>query len=129
MPRPPGSSPGSHRTACTNSWSASARKTLRSGRSGPPSTTPATTAPIASLRRLSTLARSGTHLESLGEMRGRLESLLPVRRIEDLEVPFQCVAASVERAAEHWFDSGPLADVVLASCAVPGILPPVPIAG
>jgi NTE family protein len=56
-------------------------------------------------------------------------ALLPVRRVEDLEVPFQCVAASIERAAEHWFDSGPLAEVVLASCAVPGILPPVPIDG
>ncbi|MBV8710598.1 MAG: patatin-like phospholipase family protein [Solirubrobacterales bacterium] len=44
-------------------------------------------------------------------------------------MPFQCVAASIERAAEHWFDRGPLVDVVLASCAVPGILPPVPIDG
>ena len=35
------------------------------------------------------------------------------------------MAASIERAAEHWFEQGPLADVVLASCAVPGILPPV----
>jgi NTE family protein len=42
-------------------------------------------------------------------------------------VPFQCVAASIERAAEHWFTQGVLADVVLASCAVPGILPPVQI--
>jgi NTE family protein len=48
-----------------------------------------------------------------------------VQRVEELAVPFQCVAASIEHAAEHWFDSGPLADVVLASCAVPGILPPV----
>ena len=83
----------------------------------------------AALRRLSTLARSGTHLESLSEMRARLVSLLPAERVEDLQVPFQCVAASIERAAEHWFDSGPLADVVLASCAVPGILPPVQING
>jgi NTE family protein len=45
--------------------------------------------------------------------------------IEDLAVPFQCVAASIERAAEHWFDSGALVDAVLASAAVPGILPPV----
>jgi NTE family protein len=81
----------------------------------------------ATLRRLTTLARSGTHLESLAEMRERLESLMPVRRVEDLQVPFQCVAASIERAAEHWFTDGPLADVVLASCAVPGIFPPVPI--
>jgi NTE family protein len=42
-------------------------------------------------------------------------------------VPFQCVAASIERTAEHWFTEGVLADVVLASCAVPGVLPPVAI--
>jgi NTE family protein len=77
------------------------------------------------LRRVTTLARSGTHLQSLTEMRDRLTAVLPVRTVEELSIPFQCVAASIERAAEHWFDSGPLADVVLASCAVPGILPPV----
>ena len=42
---------------------------------------------------------------------------------------FQCVAASSERAREHWFDAGPLAVPVLASAAVPGILPPVEIDG
>jgi NTE family protein len=83
----------------------------------------------ATVRRLGTLARSGTHLQSLEEMRTRLSQLLPVDRVEELRVPFQCVAASIERAAEHWFETGSLADVVLASCAVPGILPPVPIEG
>jgi NTE family protein len=77
------------------------------------------------LRRISTLARSGTHLQSLDEVRERLLTVLPVESLEQLATPFQCVAASIERAAEHWFDHGPLADVILASCAVPGILPPV----
>ena len=81
------------------------------------------------LRRVTTLARTGTHLQSLTEMRDRLRAVLPVDRVEELSMPFQCVAASIERAAEHWFDSGPLAEVVLASCAVPGILPPVRIDG
>src|SRR5438270_6113441 len=75
--------------------------------------------PGSVIRRISTLARSGTHLESLEDSRARLVEALPVQRIEDLQVRFQCVAASIERAAEHWFDRGPLADVVLASCAVP----------
>ena len=79
------------------------------------------------LRRLTTLARSGTHLEPLEDVRARLAAALSVERVEDLPVPFQCVAASIERAAEHWFTTGPLVDVVLASCAVPGILPPVKI--
>jgi NTE family protein len=79
------------------------------------------------LRRVTTLARTGTHLHPVEEARERLLRALPVQRVEDLQVRFQCVAASIERAAEHWFDSGALADVVLASCAVPGILPPVKI--
>ncbi len=79
------------------------------------------------LRRAGTLARSGTHLQSLEEARLRLAEAFSVDRLEELTVPFQCVAASIERAAEHWFTEGVLVDVVLASCAVPGILPPVPI--
>lgn len=81
----------------------------------------------ALLRRVTTLARTGTHLQSLEEVRRRLADAFPVERVEELELPFQCVAASIERAAEHWFADGVLTDVVLASCAVPGILPPVPI--
>ncbi|HEX3974827.1 MAG TPA: patatin-like phospholipase family protein [Solirubrobacteraceae bacterium] len=77
------------------------------------------------LRRAGTLARTRTHVQSLTQVRERLVAALPVTRVEDLQIPFQCVAASIERAAEHWFDSGDLADVVLASCAVPGVLPPV----
>lgn len=83
----------------------------------------------AVLRRITTLAKSGTHLEPLEHARARLADALPVQRIEDLEVPFQCAAASIERAAEHWFERGALADALLASCAVPGILAPVKIGG
>lgn len=81
------------------------------------------------LRRVSTLARSGTHLESVDLARGHLQEALAVNRIEELTVRYQCVAASIERAAEHWFTSGDLVEAVLASCAVPGILPPVEIDG
>jgi NTE family protein len=77
------------------------------------------------LRGVTTLARTGTHVQSLREARERLVRALPVQRVEELPVAFQCVAASIERAAEHWFETGDLADVILASCAVPGILPPV----
>ena len=81
----------------------------------------------AVLRRVTTLARTGTHLQPLQEVRRRLADAFSVERVEELELPFQCVAASIERAAERWFADGVLTDVVLASCAVPGILPPVPI--
>ncbi|NUP01167.1 MAG: patatin-like phospholipase family protein [Nonomuraea sp.] len=79
--------------------------------------------------RLSTLARTGTHLHPNGPLREVLADSVRTELIEELEVPFQCVAASVERAAAHWFGSGPLVEAVLASCAVPGLLPPVEIGG
>jgi NTE family protein len=75
--------------------------------------------------RAATMARTGTHLHRRGPLRSLLAQHLPVERIEDLAVPFQCVAASIERAAEHWFTDGPLSDAVMASCAVPGLLAPV----
>jgi NTE family protein len=75
--------------------------------------------------RVATLARSGTHLHSNEPLRRLLAEQLPVTRIEQLAVPFQCVAASIEQAAAHWFSSGPIVPAVLASAAVPGLLPPV----
>jgi NTE family protein len=71
-----------------------------------------------------------THLHSPLPLRRLLESELgPHSTFADLKVPFRCCAASIERAAEHWFDSGPLVDAVLASSSVPGLLPPMEIDG
>jgi NTE family protein len=75
------------------------------------------------------LVRRGNHLHSNQNLKGLIERLLPVRRFDELAVPFQCVAASVERAAEHWFSEGPITPAILASAAVPGLLPPVEIDG
>jgi NTE family protein len=79
--------------------------------------------------RTANRVKSRTDLHSNGPLRQLLERMLPARRFEDLQIPFQCVAANIERAAEHWFSEGPLIDAVLASCAVPGILPPVELGG
>jgi NTE family protein len=71
-----------------------------------------------------------THLHSPQPLRKLLERELGEgTQFEELKVPFRCCAASIERAAEHWFDRGPLIDAVLASAAVPGLLPPSEIAG
>jgi NTE family protein len=79
--------------------------------------------------RLGTVFRSGTHMYTNSALRTLLDADLPVKLIEHLAVPFQCVAASIERAAEHWFTTGLIADAVLASSAIPGLLPPVLIDG
>jgi NTE family protein len=71
-----------------------------------------------------------THLHSPLPLRRLLESELGEHStFADLKIPFRCCAASIERAAEHWFDSGSLVDAVLASSAVPGLLPPMQIEG
>lgn len=73
---------------------------------------------------LASLVRRRTALHGNGALRRMLRDHLP-ERFEDLAVPFECVAASIERAREHWFDGGELIEPVLASCALPGVFPPV----
>jgi NTE family protein len=79
--------------------------------------------------RVGTLLRSRTHLHGAAPLRAMLEQGLAVTRIEELPIPFQCVAASIERASEHWFTAGPIVDAVIASASVPGLLPPAQIDG
>jgi NTE family protein len=75
------------------------------------------------------LFRTRTAMHSNRPLRELIDRVLPAKRFEDLSVPFQCVAASIERAAERWFTKGSLADAILASAAVPGLLPVVEIDG
>lgn len=79
--------------------------------------------------QIGNLFRHGTFLHNNSALRSLVQDVAGERRIEELAVPFQCVAACVENAAAHWFSSGPLVDAVLASCAVPGLLPPVRVDG
>jgi len=75
------------------------------------------------------LVRSGTHLHSLEPLRRVLAEALGRDSFAQLDLPFQCVAASIEDATARWFSSGPVVPAVMASCAVPGLLPPVEIDG
>ncbi|MEX1126107.1 MAG: patatin-like phospholipase family protein [Acidimicrobiia bacterium] len=69
-------------------------------------------------------------LHETSELRALLEQVhAKDRRIEELPIRFQCVAACIERAAEHWFTEGFLIDSILASSAVPALFPPVEIGG
>ncbi len=77
--------------------------------------------PLRTVRRA---MQSGTHLWSAAPLRQRLEDELGDVTFEELPVTFQVCAASIERSAEHWFTSGRVVDAVVASAAVPGLLPP-----
>ena len=77
--------------------------------------------PLRAVRRA---VSTRTHLWSATPLTQRLRDELGDVTFEELPVPLQVCAANIERAAEHWFDSGPLVDAVVASAAVPGLLPP-----
>jgi len=80
--------------------------------------------------RMKNVATFQPAIHDAHEIRRMLEDVHgEASKIEDLKLPFQCVAASIERAAEHWFSSGPLIDALLASSAIPALFPPVEIAG
>ena len=77
--------------------------------------------PLRTVRRA---VSTGTHIYSARPLTQRLADELGELTFADLEVTFQVCAASIERSAEHWFESGPLVPAIVASAAVPGLLPP-----
>lgn len=90
------------------------------------------TARAVSDRPLRTVRRAvstGTHLYSSAFLQERLVEEFGETTFEELPVRFQVCAASIERAAEHWFTSGRLVSAIMASAAVPGLLPPAEVDG
>jgi NTE family protein len=81
------------------------------------------------VRQVTRAVRTGTHLHSAKPLRERLHQEFGDRTFDELAVPFQCCAASIERAAEHWFTEGRVVDAVVASAAVPGLLRPARVNG
>ncbi len=69
-------------------------------------------------------------LNETSDLRTLIENAIhPETQIEDMHTPFQCVAASIEAVADHWFETGSVVDAVLASSAVPALFPPMEIDG
>ncbi len=75
------------------------------------------------------LLRRGSALNGNEGLRRVVERFLPDATFADLAVPFACVATSLDTGRERWFDTGSLTEAVLASSALPVLLPPVEIDG
>ena len=75
------------------------------------------------------LLRSRPALNDNQGLRRVVEQFLPDATFADLEVPFACVATSLSTGGERWFTEGPLTEAVLASSALPALLPPVVVDG
>lgn len=81
------------------------------------------------IKQAARAAKYRTHFMSTRPLKRLIDEHLTVERIEDLTVPFQCVAAHIESSKARWFTSGPIRPAILASCAVPGMFAPVEIDG
>src|SRR3954452_5580548 len=81
------------------------------------------------VRQMTRAVRTGTHLHSSRPLRERLHQELGDLSFAELAVPFQCCAASIERASEHWFTQGRVVDAVLARAPAPGLLRPAVVDG
>ena len=79
--------------------------------------------------RVRNLFNHWTHLHSNEPLRHLIDEWVPFKRIEGAYVHFECVAACIETSSERWFDRGLVRDAILASCALPGVLPPVEVGG
>jgi NTE family protein len=75
------------------------------------------------------LARKGRALGTSDGLRALIERTLPYRRFEDAAVPLHVVATSLRTGRERWFEHGPVVEAILASSALPAVLPPVEIDG
>ena len=75
------------------------------------------------------LLRRGHSMVSNDRLRSLVEKTFPFRRFEDFLVPLHVVAASLRTGRARWFSSGQVVEAVLASSALPAVLPPVEIDG
>ena len=80
-------------------------------------------------RHFARLAISRFGLFSNHRMIKFLNKILKVKTFEELEIPLAITATEISNGAGVVFRSGPLAEAVRASCAYPGVFPPVDIDG
>jgi len=69
------------------------------------------------------------HLADPKSLRALLARALPCQRFSDTAVPLHIVCAELQTGAEVVLSAGELIEAVLASAAIPGVFPPVSIAG
>lgn len=78
-----------------------------------------------SVRRLIGMLFASASLVDSGSLRALIVRHLPYQSLETAAVPMHVVATDVLTGASVQLSSGPAADAILASCAIPAAFPPV----
>lgn len=58
-----------------------------------------------------------------------IKSKLKSKRVEDLPIPMRIVATDLDKGEQHVFTTGPLAEIITASCSIPVLFNPMRIEG
>jgi NTE family protein len=85
--------------------------------------------PFRPLRLVGGLAGWRDHTLSNAPLARWLRGVIPLHRLEDSALPLVVVAADLETGEVVLLDKGPAVPALLASCAMPGIFPPVRVGG
>ncbi|WP_019855255.1 patatin-like phospholipase family protein [Actinopolyspora mortivallis] len=85
--------------------------------------------PVEPMRILAGKLGLSDHLMSNRGLAGWLHRTLPFRRLDQAEVPLTVTATDLESGEAAYFTSGPALPALVASCAIPGVFPPVEIGG
>jgi NTE family protein len=83
--------------------------------------------PISPLTSAAGLLGRNNYFISNQSLRGILEKHVPFRRIEEASIPLHIVATELKSGRAVILTSGPVVPALLASCAIPGVFPPVTI--
>jgi NTE family protein len=75
------------------------------------------------------LLKKARSMVSNDRIRRLVETTVTERQFEEFKLPLHVVATSLRTGRPQWFDRGPVVDAILASAALPAILPPVEIDG
>jgi len=75
------------------------------------------------------LLKKGRSMVGNERIRALVESTIAQRRFEDFARPLHVVATSLRTGHAAWFHRGPVVEPILASAALPAVLPPVEIGG
>ena len=75
------------------------------------------------------LGRRGQAIQANTGLRNLIERTLPYKRLEDAPIPVHVNATSLQTGRGRWFTSGSAVDAILASAALPAVVPPVVVDG
>ncbi len=62
---------------------------------------------------------------NMDKLRALIDQTIPIKKAQDLKIPFYAVSVDLRTGKEQHFHAGDLASIITGSCAIPGVFLPV----